>query len=101
MGGDKMIRLPKRFNIFGQLVRVEYADLDESVGGLSHSHGLIQISKALEKSSVKQVLLHEFIHSVIGRISLYQTITPEIEEIICETISKAMCENFIIKNKKI
>ena len=94
-------KLPKRFVIFGQLVKVEFADLDLHIGGLCHPNGLIQINKELDDSQVLQVLLHEFIHAVIGRVSLYQAITPEIEEIIAETISKSLCENFILKSKKL
>lgn len=95
------IKLPKRFIVFGQIVRVEFAKLDLSIGGLCHPKGLIQINEELDESMVQQVLLHEFVHAVFGRVSLYQAITPEVEELIAESISKALCENFHLKPKKL
>ena len=94
------MKLPKFFRIFGQKVLVEYADLDPTIGGLSYAKGLIQINSKLPKSQVRQVLLHEFFHSVIGRTSLDQRIGIDLEEILVEMLSKAIVENFDIKIKK-
>ena len=95
------MKLPKRLIVFGQIVKVEYAEMDESVGGLCHPDGLIQISNMLEKKHVDQILIHELVHAIFGRVSLYQVISPSIEEIIAEAISKTICENFVIKAKKL
>jgi hypothetical protein len=95
------MKLPKFFKIFGQKVIVEYADLEPTIGGLSHAKGLIQINNKLPRCLVKQVLLHEFFHSVIGRTSLDQRISIDLEEILVEMLSKALVENFDIKVKKV
>jgi len=100
MERNKNMKLPKFFRIFGQKVLVEYADLDDRIGGLSHSKGLIQINNRMPKNLVKQVLLHEFFHSVIGRTSLDQRISIDLEEILVEMLSKAVIENFNITIKK-
>lgn len=95
-----MRNLPKKFIIFGQEVKVEYADLDGH-DGLSHEKGLIQIDENLSSKKVKQILLHEFLHSVFYRASLDSVVKEETEELIVEAISKAICENFDIKAKKL
>jgi len=88
------MRIPKKLFIFGQLVEVKRANLKEGVNGYSHANGLIEISKKVEMTSAEQVLLHELVHSVIFRLSLYQTIDPSTEEFLAEGISKAIVENF-------
>ena len=95
------MKLPKKIIVFGQVVKVEYADLDDNIGGLCHPNGLIQISNSIEKKHVPQILLHEVIHAAFGRISLYQVIIPSVEEIVAEAISKTIIENFEIKAKKL
>jgi len=95
------MKLPKFFRIYGQKVLVEYAELDDRIGGLSHSKGLIQINKKMPKNLVKQVLLHEFFHSVIGRTSLDQRISLDVEEVLVELLSKALVENFNVTIKKV
>lgn len=100
MGGVSM-RLPKFLAIFGQKVRVEKADLEAGIGGLSHANGLIQISSQLKGREVDQVLLHELVHSVFFRLSIYQNVTLDTEEMIAEGISKAIVENFELKVKKL
>lgn len=96
-----MRKLPKKFIIFGQEVPVEFAELGEKVDGLSHEKGLIQINEELKARKIKGVLIHEFLHSVIYRTSLDSVISGEVEEILVEAISRAICENFDIKAKKL
>lgn len=95
------MRLPKYFVIYGQKVKVEYAELENTVGGLSYSSGLIQINKHLPKEHVPQVLLHEFFHSVISRTSLDQRLSLDVEEMIVELLSKAVVENFDVRIRKV
>ena len=90
-----MKRLPKSFNIFGQIVTVEFADIETD--GVSNESGSIQISSSLKKSKIKQILLHEFLHSVMYRTSLDGVIKLEVEEMLVEAMSKALVENFHIR----
>ena len=94
------MKLPKKLNVFGQVVKVEYAKLDENIGGLSHSSGLIQINSKLLKKAVRQVFLHEFFHSVITRLSIDQNMSIDTEEILVEGLSKCLLENFDVKVRK-
>jgi uncharacterized protein YjaZ len=94
------MRLPKFLAIFGQKVRVERATLEPGIGGLSHSNGLIQLSKELGSREVEQILIHELVHSVFYRLSIYQNVSLDTEEIIAEGISKAITENFVLKTRK-
>lgn len=96
-----MRKLPKKFIIFGQEVLVEFADLPENVDGYSLEEGRIQISTDAKASKIKQILIHEFLHSVVYRTSLDGVISLEVEEMIVEHFSKALCENFDIRPKKL
>jgi uncharacterized protein YjaZ len=95
------MRLPKFLAIFGQKIKVEKSILDPGIGGLSHAKGLIQISSQLKKDEVTQVLLHEMVHSIFFRLSIYQNVSLDMEEMIAEGISKAIVENFELKPKKL
>jgi uncharacterized protein YjaZ len=95
------MRLPKFLAIFGQKVKVEKAVLEPGIGGLSYSKGLIQISSQLKSSEIDQVLIHELVHSVFYRLSIYQNVSLDTEEMIAEGISKAITENFVLKVKKV
>ena len=95
------MRLPKYLAIFGQKVKVEKAVLEYGIGGLSHAKGLIQISHLLKRNEIDQVLLHELVHSVFFRLSIYQNVSLDTEEMIAEGISKAIVENFDLKVKKV
>ena len=94
------IKLPKQFVVFGQTYKVEYKDLGDSVGGYCHSNGLIQINERLDESQVMPVLIHEFFHAVFNRVSLDQTISYAVEQIIVDTFAKALVENFEVKVRK-
>lgn len=91
------MRLPKFLIVFGQKIKVETVELEAGVGGLSHSSGLIQLSNQLKKKELDQVLLHEMVHSIFFRLSIYQNVSLDTEEIIAEAISKAIIENFELK----
>ncbi len=93
------MKLPEKLMVFGQVVKVRYAKLKKA-NGLSHESGLIEISEDLAPSKVKQILIHEFLHSVIYRLSLDGTLSLELEEILVDNISKCLCENFDIRVKK-
>lgn len=93
------MKLPKRVLIFGQLVKVEKAKLDHHIDGLYWPKGLIQISEQAKRDHVPLVFIHELIHAVIARTSLHQVINGETEEIICDSIAKAITENFTLKAK--
>lgn len=85
------------------------------IDGLIQSHGwngyfdldkfAIYIDSSIENNSEEywEVLLHEVTHAIFLRMALYQTKIPaEIEEIICQILSVALCENFKVafKNAK-
>ena len=50
------MKLPRKLNIFGQLVKVEKVPLDDGIGGLCYSRGLIQINDKLPKNKIPQVV---------------------------------------------
>lgn len=93
------MKLPKHILIFGQLVKVTKAKLDPHIDGLFWPKGLIQINQEIKRDHIPLVLTHELIHAVIARTSLHQVINGETEEIICDSIAKAITENFKLAPK--
>lgn len=91
----------KNLKVFGSIVKVEVVDLGDSYGGLCHGDSLIQINSRIKSEPERiRILIHELLHAVSYRVSLDQSISYEVEQIIVDTFSKALCENFDIKLKK-
>ncbi len=61
---------------------------------------LIMVDADLVGDEYTQTVLHELIHSVIHRVGIDQAnIGDGVEEILCESISVALVENFKINRK--
>lgn len=90
----------KSLEVFGNKVKVEIVELPNNIGGLYHCEGKIQINSLVADKDKMQVLIHEFFHAVFHRVSIDQTVGYEVEQIIVDTFSKALCENFDIRIKK-
>ena len=90
--------------IFGQRVKVKIVDgLIESrsaVGYYDPTNSIIAIDSSLDKQEFQTTLLHEVMHVIFCRLSIVQSIEPQLQEILCDVIAKALYENFILKNKK-
>lgn len=91
------MKIPKKFKIFGQTVKVRVGDLGPNYAGMYYpSKSMIVIDKSVTKEEMSRVIIHEFIHSVIHRCSLDQVISYPSEEILVDMITKAIVENFKI-----
>ena len=93
-----------KFNVFGQKIRlIVKSGLIESGARALFLPGesKILIDSTLKGEDYMQTILHEIVHSVIHRVGINQSgVTDGIEEILCESISTALVENFSIKHKK-
>ena len=90
-------------SIFGDSIFVTFKPvvLDSSGNEVSGSYcrkeKKIEISLEANKykKDISEAFLHEFIHSVIHRLGLYNAeLSHDLEEILCDTIAVALSENF-------
>lgn len=89
---------PKSFNIFGQRIKIKYIippDGSDWMGLFVAAENLIIIDNRLKGDDLKSTLLHEFVHAVINLSGVNQTsLSNDVEEILCEQMSKAIIKNF-------
>lgn len=93
-----------KLNIFGRIVNVmKRKKMTEQTGctGLFYpTEGRIELEAELVGDEYMQVLIHEIIHCVIHRVGIDQArIGDGVEEILCESVSTALVENFKIQKK--
>lgn len=94
-----MKNLPKSINVFGRKIKIDTKPnplIPSNIHGYYESEtGTIHIS-----SGGMETLLHEIFHAVIDRVSVNQTLSQEVEEIIVDTFAKQINETFDLKFKK-
>jgi len=93
----------KSLNIYGQKVDIVEEDLTRAnlAGYYYLESKKITICKHQDKDQKKRTLIHEFIHAVCHIQGWNQTaLTNDLQELICEHFSNALCDNFDIKIKK-
>lgn len=100
-----MRTFPKSFflNIFGKKIKVKTVKglREQGIAGLFSPSSLeILISEEQTKECAIETLIHEVVHSVINRTGINQSLSHELEEVICENVSKAICENFKLALKR-
>lgn len=92
-----------KLKIFGELFKLKRSETIETHGvyGYCDPNKLeIVIDQSLDGTLFLETLIHEIGHAVFYRTGIRQTKMPlEVEEIICENISKALIENLDIKIK--
>jgi Zn-dependent peptidase ImmA (M78 family) len=100
-----MRKLPAKFSlmVYGTKVPVK------QVKNLSAIHGIVGqydpktasiIIDAEEKDIEKmKTLTHEAIHALLHRLGVTQTMSREMEEVICEGVSNLLYENFSLQLK--
>ena len=91
------MKLPKSLNILGQEITLKQEDLDGMYGCFDYINKTITINvaaHALYKESVQATLIHEIMHAVSKRVGLNQSISFAMEEVICESISNCLTDNF-------
>lgn len=86
----------KSIEIFGKTYKIEYRDLTEehNFGYISHTHSMIIIDKNLKGAERELTIMHEFLHGVLTRVGVSQPLSSELEEVIVESISTFLVENF-------
>lgn len=91
----------RKLDIYGDLYTYKYAKMpEEECGECDAEARIITIDKSLKGDDLKQTILHEEIHAIFARIGLRQAVDLEVEEIIAESISTFVIENYRMIPKK-
>ncbi len=96
----------KKFCVLGQDVTVEYSEaplVDENnrqlAGFFDIKKNHIVVHDETDKDTMK-TLIHELVHALIYRSGVAQIITVEAQEILCESLSHFIYENFDMRRQK-
>lgn len=96
-------KIPDIIEIYGKTYIIQ---LEEDLEKIHESHGyhhehesIIAIDKNLDTDTAMQTLLHECFHAIFKRISINQGVDSQAEEIIVDSLSKWVVENFQVKPK--
>lgn len=97
--------MKKSKNIYGK--EVKYFKKSFEAIGVQGLAGLfdpiswtISVDKNLKGDELKATILHEEIHAIGERCGLHQTkVDPDVWEIIAESISRFIVENYHLKDK--
>ncbi len=85
-----------KLNIFGKeyLVKIQSISTQE-IGICNHLTNEIFIDDSkITNDSLEQVIIHEVIHALVDRIGFRQFLESQAEEILCESLSRCLVENF-------
>jgi hypothetical protein len=85
-----------KLNIFGKEYRIAFGELQSNdVGTCNHITGEIILDRSkTTHDSIEQVAFHEILHAIFDRIGARQFIEPQAEEMLCDSISKCLMDNF-------
>lgn len=86
--------LPKSVDVFGIKYKVKMEVIEGLAGQCDRVNCILTINPELSEVEQFQTLLHEIGHAVFSRIGLIQAISPELEEVIVESLATAFSENF-------
>ena len=87
--------------VFGEKIPVTILPLEDAGGYFYPNERRIEIDSELSDKDFYRILLHEIMHSALDRVSVSGNIPSELEEVIVDTLSKVISENFYIKQKPI
>ena len=85
--------LPTQVIIFGQKFKIKETSLGGVYGICDRASKTIYLEINQDPKEKLHTLIHEIGHAVFGRISLVQGVSPELEEVIVDTIATALVEN--------
>lgn len=85
-----------KLNIFGKEYRITFGELQsDNLGTCNHITGEIILDRSkTTHDSLEQVAFHEILHAIFDRIGARQFIEAQAEEMLCDSISKCLLDNF-------
>jgi hypothetical protein len=85
-------------DIYGAKVKYKFVKLlPETMGEFHYDNNTIYIDHRIKGIQLVSTILHEEIHAILHRVGAHQVLSPDIEEIICESISTWIAENYKLK----
>jgi len=96
------MKIPKKINIFGKVHKVQITELHSNgipVRGLFNPNNYhIYLAENQDDTEMFHTFLHECFHAVVNRVSINQSgLPPELEEVIVDSFSTFLVENFSFK----
>lgn len=89
-----------RKDVFGEAIKYRFKKLDPSLDGeYCCKDKIIYIDKSLTGESLVQTLIHEECHAIFDRLGLKHVVSPDLEEIIVDSLTKWLIENYKISSK--
>lgn len=88
------MKYPTNINLLGRDVEIVYVDYIESeeegirVGETDEDRNIIKIKKYGSSSHMRKVVLHEVLHYLIRRSTLYFLLDDKMEEALCTLIEE-------------
>ena len=92
----------KSMHVYGQkyrLKRLKSLNKRGLDGELDKELRTISIDHSLEGNEYMEAIIHELGHAIFHECSLYQSISPDLEEVIVDLMAKAIVKNFKIEHK--
>jgi len=89
-----------KFNIYGESVQIKRINLEKVnlLGFYSADDKAITICSTLKGDAFRRTMIHEVVHAIMEIQGWSQTsFVGDLQELICEHISTALCDNFDIK----
>ena len=96
--------IPKKvpdFEVFGERIPVKIVYIEDAGGHYYPDEKRIEIDSETDPLQFDRVLLHEVFHSAFDIVSLTAAISPELEEVVVDTLSKVVVKNFNLTRKKL
>lgn len=90
--------------VFGETIPVHIRKFDEEEDASGYyypTEKVIEVDSSLDREDFFRVLLHETMHSAFDIVSLTAAISPELEEVVVDTLSKVVVKNFNLTRKKL
>ena len=88
-------------NVFGKTYKIIYEDLSATGSDAlcSPDNSMIIVHKDLEDQELLLAILHEELHAVFNRLAYTQTINESLEEVMVESISQFIVDNYNLSPK--
>jgi hypothetical protein len=90
--------IPRKIDILGDTIQIKQVDdatmdkfngkSDETLGLALLLESITLIRSTCPNPSKKKILVHEFVHFALYQSGISQSISPEIEEALCQTFSR-------------
>ena len=97
-----VMKLPNQIQILGEKYKLKLVNglrFSGHIGLCDFKSKIIQLDAELKGDELQQTLCHELFHAVCYEGSLYQTISPDLEEVVVDLMAKSLIKNFNLRCK--